>query len=236
MYEDPNSFRSRAPSETGCRKRTRRCYERKPTDSLRDKSNVIFRCFPSLTLAFTMKLMKLTVPQIELARGMTICLHIPHGCEDVDEVVENELLQLAGRQGKKVALSRPAEISWGDEISPRESCVGWLSRVTGISQEESKEIVAGLGVRVADALANNAGTPRALLGIAAALAQEPEVLIYSAKALDAEGCWRVHQFVRSECRHLCVIHVSYPHVLGDGSPHPRDCPQGARCFALNTGS
>ncbi len=232
MYEDLNSFCYRAPRETRCRRQTRQCNERKRTDSLRDKSNVIVRCFPSLTLAFTMKL---TVPQIELARGMTICLHIPHGCEDVDEVVENALLQLAGRQGKKVALSRPAEISRGDEISPTESSVGWLSRVTGNSQEESEEIVAGLGVRVADVLANNAGTPRALLGIAAALVQEPEVLIYSAKALDAEGCWRVHQFVRSGCRHLCVVHVSYPHVFGDGSPHPRDCPQGARCFALNTG-
>ena len=97
---------------------------------------------------------------------------------------------------------------------------------------EAKEIIAGLGVWVAEKVVANAGTPRTLLGIAATLLSQPEILIYSDGALDPEGCRTVHRFISSKCSHLCIVHVSYPSVYGDGTPHPRYCPPNALCIEL----
>lgn len=180
--------------------------------------------------------MKLALPWwLELEGGNIFCLHIPHGCHEGVETLEDELLELASLQGKVAVVSRPAgfEKKRGGEFFKNESSVDWLSAAAGISKQESHELISALGVRIAERLANNAGTPRCLLGLAAALAVNPDVIAYSTEALDQEGCRDVHEFVESRCGRLCAIHISYPSQYGDGSPHPRLCPAGAQCVELD---
>jgi hypothetical protein len=101
-----------------------------------------------------------------------------------------------------------------------------------MSEEESKQIIAGLGEKIDDRLNWNPGTPRSLLGIAAPLVQEPDVVVYSTVALDLEGCWKVHRFITSKSRQFCAVHISFPGLYGNGTPHPRECPTGAKCIQL----
>jgi hypothetical protein len=172
----------------------------------------------------------------ELTAGTTICVHIPHGSDSSGEHIEMEIQELARQKGKSAAVSRPAGIERVDTRWREQTCVNWLCRAAGIPREQAVTIIAGLDVRVADKLVFNAGSPRSLLGIAATLLQQPEVFIYSTTALDLDGCRRVHSFVQARCKHLCVVHVSYSSVYGDGSPHHRICPPGGRCVTIIVGS
>lgn len=177
--------------------------------------------------------MNLVLPPVELSLGTITCLHIPHGLHNAGQAVEHQLFQLAARSGKAISIARPAGIEAGPEgVSVTETSTGWLSRVAGISERAAMQIITDLGVKVAERVAYNAGTPRALLGISAALVREPKVLLYSTEALDVEGCRAVHRFVASRCSSRCVVHISYPSVFGDGTLHPRMCPPGAECVEL----
>ena len=131
------------------------------------------------------------------------------------------------------SLDRPGLRQEPGGLSVTETSAGWLSRVAGISEQAASQTNATLGVKVAERVAHNAGTPRTVLGISAALLKQPEVLVYSTEALDIEGCRTVHRCVASRCSSLCVVHISYPSVFGDGTPHPRVCPPGAKCVEIS---
>ena len=177
--------------------------------------------------------MTLSTPSIDFSDGKIVCMHIPHEFQAAGEALESELLQTAQRQGKKAFVAQAAGFETGAcGLKPTESSEGWLSRISGISKSEAKGIISGLGVYVAEKVAWNAGTPRTLLGIAATLIKQPDVIIYSERGLDPEGCLTVHRFVTSKCKHLCIVHVSYPSVYGNGTPHPRYCPPNAQCIEL----
>jgi hypothetical protein len=199
--------------------------------------------------------MKLELPTLDLSPGRILCLHIPRQFHAAGDTLEQDLLDFARRQGKAAIRCQPAGfesrflgpawmmtgIGWFSRLIWRypmrrrpgsQTSMEWLSRAAGISEEESGQIISGLCERVADKLDWNAGTPRCLLGIAAALAHQPDMVIYSAVGLDAQGCRKVHGYVAAKCSQLCVLHVSYPSEYGDGSPHPRDCPPGAGCITL----
>jgi hypothetical protein len=177
-----------------------------------------------------LSVMTFVIPPLGLAPGRIICLQIPRGFHEAGEAIEGDLQQFARRQSKEASIAQPA--GFGPGIGETKTCRSWLSRVGGISELEAGKIIAGLGIRVPDEVVYNAGTSRSLLGIAATLIREPEVLIYSVRVLDVEGCRTVHRFVASRCGCLCVVHVSYPSVFGDGTPHPRDCPPNAECVEL----
>lgn len=179
--------------------------------------------------------MKFALSSLELVPGSIICPHIPHGCENIAGVLENELLQLVSRAGKTAFISQPAGFENG-ESSADQSSVGWLSHAAGVSEDQSRHLIAHLGIRVADRLAYNAGTPRCLMGLAATLVRKPDVIAYSTAGLDAEGCRKVHSFIESRCGQLCAVHISYPTMFGDGTPHPRLCPPRGHCIDLAGGS
>jgi hypothetical protein len=177
--------------------------------------------------------MRLALPLLELAPGNIFCLHIPHGCHEAAEALEDEILELASRQGKAAIISRPAGFgARAGESFANQSSEDWLSHAATISKQQSAEWISSLGVRVAEKIAFNAGTPRCLMGLVAALMCNPDVIVYSTCGLDSEGHRSVHGFVDSRCGPLCAIHVSYPSQFGDGSPHPRLCPARARCIEL----
>jgi hypothetical protein len=180
--------------------------------------------------------MRIVMPSFEFVPGTVICLHIPHGCDLKDGIIEQGITELARHQGKSIAIFKPAGWESAKQLPLELTSADWLSHIASISVEESKKKIAGLGEklseRIAEKLAWNAGTPRCLLGLVAALTRNPEVLAYSTVALDPEGISSIHKFVATRCRDLSVIHISHPSVYGDGSPHPRNCPSGARCIEM----
>ena len=177
--------------------------------------------------------MTLLTPTFEFVLGRAICVHIPHAFHTGGEVLENELLKLAQQQGKRASVARPPGFETVTRgLNHKETSEDWLARVGGISKAEAKEVIADLGIWVAEKVAYNAGTPRALLGIAATLINKPDVIMYTDSGLDPEGRLSLHRFVTSKCQHLSVVHVSYPSTYGDGSPYPRNCPANFQCIEL----
>lgn len=183
--------------------------------------------------------MKVGITPFEFVPGTIVCVHLSDQSNFKGGFIEQQIAELARQQNKTIVISKPASWETIKKPSSESTSVDWLSRSAGISRDESKRIIAGLGEklseRIAEKLAWNAGTPRCLLGFAAALISNPEIVVYSTVALDPEGIHCVHKFVASRCRHLSAIHISYPNVHGDGSPHPRNCPSGARCIEVTEG-
>jgi hypothetical protein len=179
------------------------------------------------------EIMTLVVPQLDMSPGRIICLHVPHGFHNEVPALEQEVVQLAKRFDKSVALCRPAEIRRGiREYFRQQRSRVWLAQSAGISEEEAARIIANFGVRVGDILSANAATPRCLLGIAATLCRKPQVIVYSTSGLDPSGCIAVHRFVELNRSDSCAIHLSLPALFGNGSPAPRLCPDNAQCAAL----
>ena len=177
--------------------------------------------------------MLLTIPQLELSPGRIICLHIPHGFHEKFSTLEQEVLRAALREDKSTAICRPARNRRGcREYFRRQRTAEWLSQTAGIVEQQAAELIASFDVRVADILSANAGTPRCLLGIASALCNRPEVVIYSTCGLDPSGRLAVHRFVALNSGALCAVHLSSPTVFGNGSPRPRICPDKSRCITL----
>lgn len=195
--------------------------------------------------------MKLAIPTIEFTPGRILCLHIPHGFDiTAGDAFERDIMMLALLRGKSAAVCPPAgfeTLSLQRKLGGLSRLINqhvwrrdpqsqlileWFSRAAGISGGESAQIIAGLGERVGQKLNSNVGAPRSLLGIAAKLVQEPEVVIYATRALDPDGCQKVHQFVASRCNRVCAVHISYPSIYGDGTSHPRICPPGAECIEV----
>jgi hypothetical protein len=177
--------------------------------------------------------MTLTLPRLDLTSGKVFCLHVPHGLHDEGQALEETLLQLAQREGKSAVAGRPATLRQGIfELFRRQTSQQWLADASGIPLEESKRMIADFGVPVAEDLSANAATPRCLLGIAAVVARQRDVLIYRADGLDPRGRIAVHQYAASQGRELCLVQLSSPTVFGDGSPAPRHCPPNAHCITL----
>jgi ABC-type multidrug transport system ATPase subunit len=172
---------------------------------------------------------------INLSHGTMTCLHIPQGYGGEVDCVEKDLIQFASQLAKTTASCHPATNRRGlREYFRHETSIEWLSRAAQISRDEAEQIIDTFNVPVANILSQNAGTPRRILGIAAALARKPDVLIYSTAGLDPQGCVAVHDYVRSRCANVSAIHLSTPAVFGDGRSTPRYCPKDARCLTLES--
>jgi len=171
--------------------------------------------------------MKLVFPKLELQSGTTLCLHIPPGFHDQEALVEEEILKQAHQQGKTAIISKPATRRAGLlERFRKRNAIEWLAHEAETSKGEAALIVAEYGIPIALDLSIIPGTPRCLLGIAAALARKPQVLVYSTAGLDPAGRIRVHQFLAPRRSGACFIHLSWPSFKGTGEPAPRSCPEG----------
>jgi hypothetical protein len=176
---------------------------------------------------------RLATPNLELAPGKILCLHIPDGFHDELERVEKALLQLAARKNRTIGLCRLATPGFTRTLGLEEKTIQWLSKESGISDEQAKQMLTELGVPVAEKLVYNPGTARVLLGIASMLARKSDVIVYCTDGLDFSGRWSVHRFLARKCAGYCLIHIASPTELGNGSPAPKSCPAGAECIELN---
>jgi hypothetical protein len=176
------------------------------------------------------------IAALDLSPQWVYCLHFPPGGICSNQLVAQEIIEFARHCDKTavfcdLAATHPPR-GFGRWFHPR-TCAGWLSRTAGVSQEEANELIRGFGKPIPRLLAACAATPRCFLGIAAAIAKRPDVLVYSTSGLDPSGRAAIHEYVGSRGRDLCVIYLSWAAVSGDGAPARRDCPQDAVCVTVD---
>jgi hypothetical protein len=174
-----------------------------------------------------------TIPDLNLIPGTIMCLHLPPGRTYRTFNLKHELVQLADRQSKTAVIAGPAESRPGirGRLRPQTS-IEWLVAAAGISNDEAAAIIRGVGIGVRPVMSHNAGDPRAFLGVAAALANRPDVLIYETTGMSPRGQYRLHEYIAERGSEFCAVHVSYPSVYGTGQSFPRICPETARCLEL----
>jgi hypothetical protein len=182
----------------------------------------------------TLELMKLMLPNLELTAGTMYCLHVPEGYHNSKPELEVHLLDLAARVGKSAAVSQRAMQSRGIWSWFREQrSVEWLAKAGGISRERAAAMIAEFQSPVGEVLARNAGNPRCLLGLAALIAREIEVIVYATSGCDPRGILDVHRYASRKRSERCFVHLSIPASYGNGKPAQRHCPATTVCVALS---
>lgn len=176
--------------------------------------------------------MQIALPNIELIAGNFYCVHLSPKLSDATDVI-SQITQLAERSHKSVIHAKPAVQRGGMiEFFRKQSAVAWLANAAGLSKIEAAGVIQSFPRKVAKTLSHNAGTPRAFLGVAAAIAQKPDVIVYSTAGVDPVGCQQLHEYVAMQARNLCIVHVSHYTSDGMGLPLPRIDPDFTRCIPL----
>jgi hypothetical protein len=163
-----------------------------------------------------------------LTPGEFFCLHVSNARAAVS--VEKHLRLLGAGQGKQFTHARRmSQHRWPWRWWQPSSCAAWLARRVNVSLPQAQALIEELPVSVPQRLDQCATTHRILLGLAVALANRPDILLYRTSGLDPLGILTVHEYVEKHCQDLCALHLSLPTVHGDGTPAPRICPPGAKC-------
>ena len=105
--------------------------------------------------------------------------------------------------------------------------VEWLTQNAGISSEAAATIIDGFPIRVAPRMNQNAMNPRRFLGLAAAIAKNPDLIVYATSGMDPRGISLIHKYASAHYPDGCLIHVS-AHPVGN----VLTCPNGAQCVTV----
>jgi len=178
----------------------------------------------------------LELPDLDVGVGRVFCLHVPYDFPGEIADLKLRLASTVKKKGSKVVVSSPAyDTRWFRRFRREETPIDWLirnARVSKIKAEISIRNLQRADIQASKPLSHHPGTSRALLGICAALEMHPDVLIYSAEALDLSGTRDVHNLVSRHGDSLCAVHISLPHFHGDGKPAERICPSKGECLDL----
>lgn len=177
----------------------------------------------------------LEVPkELDLSGARNYCLHIPHGFSDQRDALVEQLVSVADEEGRSVELATEFAMQrrgWREWLRSQ-TCSNWLSIAGGVSEAEAEQIIGGFGLPVHSELRYNAGNPRKILSVAAAILRKPDIFIYTTAGCDPLGCQKIHAYIESQGCSCVAIHVSTPATHGDGSPFERICPPTTTCVEL----
>ena len=128
------------------------------------------------------------LPEISTAPGCYWCLHLPNGYYNALSSLERELRRITSGRNQKIAFAQSAQPRRSlVRLLKKRTTVAWLMSQCRLTEEQARSLIDSLGVHVHEDFACNAGNPRCLLGIAAALHTQPDVLVYSTMGLDPLG-------------------------------------------------
>jgi len=182
----------------------------------------------------------LSIPAFQLAPGDHLCLHLPCTSESPAEVALVAALEgsrpVPGLEvTARVVWARPASspTSLRERLWPA-TVAGFLQRSAGLTRSEARAISLELGLRGEDAVCRSPGTPKQLLGLAAAWAGNAEAILYSPVGLDPLGRDAVFAAVKAKADVCPAIHLS--HAFWTQGRYERQCPGGARCVDVTVES
>jgi len=142
----------------------------------------------------------LWVPPFDLHLGESVCLHLPEYTDDAPLVAALKGLA-RGEEGGQPPRVVWGGLAWDDRprimrfFLPSPRAVDWLRRVAHVQHTEALAALKQVDLDPSWRLNRMAGNPRTWLGLAAAWAQSPDVLIFSTTGCDPLGQKRVIQAV-----------------------------------------
>ena len=154
-------------------------------------------------------------PEFSLRVGESITLCLPK------EAIADQQAILAAITGSKLVsgltvcgasvLAEPASGTsgwrrWFSETTPFD----WMKGHTTLSDDAISTYLHKHRMDGRTSLNRYAGTPRMVLGLAAAIAQNPDVLVFSTGGLDPSGIREVFQVVTEHLSDCSVIYLAWP--------------------------
>ncbi len=171
------------------------------------------------------------IPPFSAGRGECVVLHLPaesdadrdgilaclRGAEPVANLVVPARVAVAG-----MALGPVGWRRWLLDPTPFD----WLRKETNVSADSIHEILRDLRIEPQMPLSRLAGTPRMLLGLAAALAGKPDMLVFSTAGLDPCGVRQVENFVAAHLPEFIGIYLARPYYCQGQLHNPNFFPVG----------
>ena len=149
------------------------------------------------------------------------CIHFPPP-HDYDATTQS-LVDACKRAGKSLAVAKlPDTKSFRFRLGRRPSIFDWFCAATGSTLKDAKRIVAAMPVSIHPDFRCNAMNPMRFLGLATAIAERPDVLIYETSGMDPLGIKKIHSYAREQYSQGCLIHVCW-HANTDMCPNASDC-------------
>jgi hypothetical protein len=135
----------------------------------------------------------------------------------------------------KAVCAEPASPSHGFfSLFKDKSASGWLQRVGGMSREQAADTIRRLEVFLDD-IRYLPGNSRLLLGMEAACAHRPDLLVFSTSGADWTGTQAAFAMARNHCAHGAVLFVSFPFISQERLQY-RDFPGSERVVISDHGT
>lgn len=161
--------------------------------------------------------------KLTFASGTFLCLHVA----DVNRVpmIETALLERFRRLNLNGIIARQAS---RDTVRRRwfhkPSVVDWLIQNGQVSHEEAESIISGFPIRVTPLLCQNPLNPLRFLGLAAAIARNPDVITYETSGMDPRGRSMIHAYAQTHFPGGGLIHLApFPTLRVPGCPEQGEC-------------
>lgn len=152
-----------------------------------------------------------------------VCLHFPPSC-DYDAVTQ-AITTVCLKARKSLAVAKlPRPQSFRFRLMRRPNVFDWFRATTNVSLDTAKQVITELPIRVHHDYRCNAMTPMRFLGLAAAILEHSDVLLYEVSGMDPVGRTKIHKYAREHYNGECLIHVCWVPLSGN-------CPNAGECMA-----
>ena len=168
--------------------------------------------------------MQTSIQQIELdAQRWCIHLNPPY---DYPAAIKT-LTNVCKRAGKSLAIAEvPRPESFRFRLLRRPDIYDWFCAKTNSTLHDAKQMIADLPIHIHPDFRCNAMNPMRILGLAAAIAERTDVLVYEPSGMDPIGIGKIHKYAREQYRNGCLIHVCW-------CPITDACPNVGACVSVN---
>lgn len=156
--------------------------------------------------------------------GTRLCLHLAPPCDYNAAAAKISSACRERRRSLAIAqLPRPQFFRF--RLLRRPNVFDWLSAKANVSLETAKQITQELPVRVHPDVRRNAMNAMRFLGLAAAILENTDVLLYEVSGMDPIGRSMIHKYARKHYKGSCLLHVCWV-------PLSSDCPNLGECRAI----
>lgn len=179
----------------------------------------------------------ISVSDIPLVPQSFWCLHVtdftsvetPHGVlvgadgTRLNSLRQQLLKRCQMQQLEVIVVEHASTETMRHSFLKRPTAVDWLVQNSQLSRLAAAGAIRDLPLQVAPELCSNARNPTQFLGLAAAIANQPDVIVYSTSGMDPRGVSLMHEYAPRRYTKGCLIHLSTRELKGDLCAHSGDC-------------